>query len=131
MVLEAKVKVKSLSRIQLFATAWIAAYQALPSVGFSRQEDWGGLLFPSPGDLLTQGSNSGLPHCRQTLLLPEPPEKALEAKVSANLTHKHVGKNSETSFAELDPVVKETLLKLHALFFLHSFLLILSSVLWF
>ena len=131
MVLEAKVKVKSLSRIQLFATAWIAAYQALPSVGFSRQEDWGGLLFPSPGDLLTQGSNSGLPHCRQTLLLPEPPEKALEAKVPANLTHKHVVKNSETSFAELDPVVKETLLKLHALFFLHSFLLILSSVLWF
>ena len=64
------------------------------------------------------------------LLPPEPPRKALEAKAPANLTHKHIGKNSETSFAELDPVVKETFLKLHAIFFLHSFLLILSAVLW-
>ena len=33
-----KVKVKSLSRIWLFATPWTAAYQAPPSMGFSRQE---------------------------------------------------------------------------------------------
>ena len=38
-----------------------------PSVGFSRQEYWSGLPFPSPGDFPTQGSNPGLPHCRQTL----------------------------------------------------------------
>ena len=43
-----KVKVKSLSRIWLLATPWTAAYQALPSMGFSRQEYWGGLPFPSP-----------------------------------------------------------------------------------
>ena len=36
-------------------------------MGFSRQECWSGLPFPSPGDLLTQESNPGLPHCRQTL----------------------------------------------------------------
>ena len=43
-----KVKVKLLSRVQLFATPWIAAHQAPPSLGFSRQEHWSGLPFPSP-----------------------------------------------------------------------------------
>ena len=37
------VKVKSLSRVQFLATAWIAAYQAPPSIGFARQEYWSGL----------------------------------------------------------------------------------------
>ena len=62
-----KVKVKSLSRVQLFATPWTVAYQAPPSMGFSRQECWSGLPFPSPEDLQTQESNPGLPHCRQRL----------------------------------------------------------------
>ena len=35
----------------LFATPWTVAYQAPPSMGFSRQEYWSGLPFPSPGDL--------------------------------------------------------------------------------
>ena len=43
-----KVKVKSLSPVQLSATPWTAAYQAPPSMGFSRQEYWSGLPFPSP-----------------------------------------------------------------------------------
>ena len=43
-----KVKVKSLGRIQLFATPWTAAHQAPPSVGFSRQEYWSGVPLPSP-----------------------------------------------------------------------------------
>ena len=38
-----KVKVKSLSRVQLLATSWTAAYQAPPSMGFSRQEYWSGV----------------------------------------------------------------------------------------
>ena len=42
-----KVKVKSLSRIRLFATSWTAAYQAFPSMGFSRQEYWSGLSLSS------------------------------------------------------------------------------------
>ena len=42
-----KVKVKSLSRVRLLATPWIAAYQALPSMGFSRQEYWSGVPLPS------------------------------------------------------------------------------------
>ena len=46
-----KVKVKSLSHVRLFATPWTAAYQAPPSMGFSRQEYWSGLPLPSPIDL--------------------------------------------------------------------------------
>ena len=43
-----KVKVKLLSRVRLFETPWTAAYQALPPMGFSRQEYWSGLPLPSP-----------------------------------------------------------------------------------
>ena len=43
-----KVKVKSLSRVWLLVTPWTAAYQAPPSMGFSRQEYWSGLPLPSP-----------------------------------------------------------------------------------
>ena len=43
--------VKSLSRVQLFVTPWTVACQAPPSMGFSRQEYWNALPFPSPGDL--------------------------------------------------------------------------------
>ena len=42
-----KVKMKSLSRVRLLATPWTAAHQAPPSMGFSRQEYWSGLPFPS------------------------------------------------------------------------------------
>ena len=45
-------KVKSLSRVLLFVTRWTVAHQAPPSVGFSRQEYWSGLPFPSPRFLL-------------------------------------------------------------------------------
>ena len=48
-------KVKSLSHVQLFATPWTVAYQASPSMGFSRQEYWSGLPFPSPEDLPHSG----------------------------------------------------------------------------
>ena len=41
-------KVKSLSRVQVFATPWTAAYQAPLSMGFSRQEYWSGVSLPSP-----------------------------------------------------------------------------------
>ena len=55
-----KVKVKSLSRFLLFGTIpWTVAYQALLSMGFSRQEYWSGLPFPSPGDLPNPGIEPG------------------------------------------------------------------------
>ena len=47
-----KVKMKSLSRVQLLATPWTAAYQAPQSTGFSRQEYWSGVPLPSPIELL-------------------------------------------------------------------------------
>ena len=48
-------EVKLLSRVRLFATLWTVAHQAPPSMGFSRQEYWSGLPFPSPGDLPDPG----------------------------------------------------------------------------
>ena len=48
-------KVKLLSHIGLFATPWTIAYKASPSMGFSRQEYWSLLPFPSPEDLPDQG----------------------------------------------------------------------------
>ena len=59
--------VKSLSCVRLFETLWTVARQAPLSMGFSRQEYWSGLPFPSPGDLPNPGSNPGLLLCRQTL----------------------------------------------------------------
>ena len=56
-----KVKVKSLSRVQLFATLWTVAYQAPPSMGFSRQEDWSWLPLPSPAFPLVSGTKQGCP----------------------------------------------------------------------
>ena len=47
--------VKSFSRVWLFVTLWTAAYQAPPTMGFSGQEYWSGLPFPSPGDLPNPG----------------------------------------------------------------------------
>ena len=41
-------KVKSLSRVRLLVAPWTAAYQAPPSMGFSRQEYWSGVPLPSP-----------------------------------------------------------------------------------
>ena len=52
---------KSLSCVHLFATPWIVAYQAPLSMGFSRQEYWSGLPFPSPGDLPDPGIKPGSP----------------------------------------------------------------------
>ena len=61
------VKVKLLSHVRLFVTPWTVAYEAPPSVGFSTQEYWSGLPFPSPGDLPDPGIKPGLPHCMQML----------------------------------------------------------------
>ena len=64
---EERKKVKSLSRVRLFEISWTVAHQAPQSTEFSKQEYWSGLPFPPPGDLRTQGSNLGLPHCRRML----------------------------------------------------------------
>ena len=46
--------VQLLSHVQFFVTLWTVAHQAPPSMGFSRQEYWGELPFPSPGEEIFQ-----------------------------------------------------------------------------
>ena len=50
-----------------FVTPWTVARQVPLSIEFSRQEQWSGLPFPSPGDLPDPGLNLSLLHCRQIL----------------------------------------------------------------
>ena len=64
-----------LSHVQLFATPWTVAHQAPLSRGFSRQEYWNGLPFPSPGGLSNPGMKSQSPALQAVSLLSEPPEK--------------------------------------------------------
>ena len=56
-----KERVKSLSRVRLFATPWTVAHQAPLSMAFSRQEYWNGLPFPSPGDIADPGIKPRFP----------------------------------------------------------------------
>ena len=70
-------EVKSLSHVQLFATSWTVAYEAPQSMGFSRQEYWSGLPFPSPEDLPNRGIEPRSPALQADALPPEPPEKPL------------------------------------------------------
>ena len=58
---------KSLSHIHLFVTSWTVVYQVPPSMGFPGKSTGVGCHFLLQGIFLTQGSNPGLPHCRQTL----------------------------------------------------------------
>ena len=70
-------EVKSLSHIRLFATPWTVAHQAPLSMGFSRQEYWSGLPFPSPGDLPNPGIEPRSPTLQADSLPSEPPGKPL------------------------------------------------------
>ena len=74
-------KVKSLSRVQLFATPWTVAYKASPSMGFSRQEYWSALPFPSPGDLPEPGIKPMSPTLQANALLSEPPGKEQQKEI--------------------------------------------------
>ena len=67
--------VKSLSRVQLFVTPWTVAYQEPPSMGFSRQEYWSGLPFPSPGALPDPGIQPRSPAFQADALTSESPGK--------------------------------------------------------
>ena len=65
-------KVKLLSRVRLFVTLWTVAYKAPLSMGFSRQEFWSGLPFPSPGDLPNPGIEPRFPALQADALPSEP-----------------------------------------------------------
>ena len=72
-------EVKSLSRVQLYVTPWTVAYQAPLSMGFSRQECWSGLPFPSPGDLPDPGIEPRSPTLQVDALPSEPPGKPVNS----------------------------------------------------
>ena len=67
------VKAKLFSPVWLFATPWTVAHQAPPSMGFSRQEYWSRLPFPSPGDLPNPGIEPRSPALQADALTSEPP----------------------------------------------------------
>ena len=68
-------EVKSLSCVQLFVTPWTVAYEAPPSMGFSRQEYWSGVPFPSPGDRSNPGIEPKSPTLQADALPSELPRK--------------------------------------------------------
>ena len=70
-------EVKSLSCVRLFVTPWTVAHQAPPSMGFSRQEYWSVLPFPSPGDLPDPGTEARSPTLLADALTSEPPGKPM------------------------------------------------------
>ena len=68
---------QSCPTLRVFATPWTVTHQAPPSMGFSRQEYWSGLPFPSPGDLPDPAIEPGSPAFQADALTSEPPEKPL------------------------------------------------------
>ena len=71
---------KLLRRVRLFVTLWTVAYHVPSSMGFSTQEYWSGLPFPSPRDLPNPGIEPGPPALQADTLSPEPPGKPMNQK---------------------------------------------------
>ena len=81
-----KVKVKLLSCVRLFATPWTVAYQASPSMGFSRQEYRSGSPFPSPADLPDPGIELESPALQEDSLSAELPGKPNRIQCNTSIT---------------------------------------------
>ena len=79
---------KLLSCIHVFVTTWTVAYQAPPSVGFSRQGYWSGLPLPSPGYLPNPGIEPRFPTLQEDALLSEPPGNPKLIKRLKNVKNK-------------------------------------------
>ena len=80
-----------LNHVQLLATPWTVAHQAPLSMGFSRQEYWSGLPFPSPGDLPDPGIEPGSSASQADALPSEPPGKPFSSQVNVSSLRKHPG----------------------------------------
>ena len=85
-------KVIPLSRARLFATPWTVAYQDPPSIGFSKQAYWRGLLFPFSGDPPDPGIELGFPVLWADVLQSEPPKKS---EVSSIVVSRSIAKVDE------------------------------------
>ena len=108
-------KVKSLSCVRLLATPWTVAYQAPLSMGFSRQEYWSGLPFPSPGDLPDPGIEPRFPALQGDSLLSEPPaakavrEAGTQQKARLISLSDNVGKKRTVSISPTSSSRRENL----------------------
>ena len=112
-----KVKKWSRSVIWLFATPWTITYQAPPSMGFSRQECWTGLPFPSPGYLPDPGIEPGSPALQAEALPSEPPGKPNKKPVLCPENQYYLGNKSHcSSWKEKTPTNLSVILIL-----IHSF----------
>ena len=76
---------KSLNHVRLFVTPRTVAYQVLPSMGFSRQEYWRGLPFPSPEDLPDPGIEPGSPALKANALLSDPMDYTVHGILQARI----------------------------------------------
>ena len=85
MVIFLVVVVHLLSRVQLFGIPWTVACQAPLSMGFSRQEYWSGLSFPSPGDLPDPGTEPRSPALQADSLPTELQEKLDGFRADSNI----------------------------------------------
>ena len=72
---------------------WTATYQAPPSMGFSRQEYWSGLPFPSTGDLPNPGIKSVSSAFQSDALTSEPPGKPIINKREINILSQGLNKS--------------------------------------
>ena len=79
---------KSLSPVQFFATPWTVAHQVSPSMGFSSQEYWSGLPFPSPGDLPDPGVEPRSPALQADALPSQPPSKEGKLEIKKKTENK-------------------------------------------
>ena len=85
MVIFLVVVVHLLIRVQIFGIPWTVACQAPLSMGFSRQEYWSGLSFPSPGDLPDPGTEPRSPALQADSLPTELQEKLDGFRADSNI----------------------------------------------
>ena len=97
-------KVKSLSHVRLFVTQWTVAYQAPLSKGFSRQEYWSGLPFPSLGDLPDPGIEPRSPTLQADALTSEPPGKIIDTRDASKVAAAAAAKSLQSCRTLCDPI---------------------------
>ena len=112
---------KSLSHVQLLVTPWTVAYQAPLSMGFSRQDNWNGLPFLSPGDLPNPVTEPRSPALQTHALPSEPPEYIMrnagleEAQVGIKIARISINNlryaDDTTSMVESEEELKSLLMK--------------------
>ena len=97
-------KVNSLSHVRLFVTQWTVAYQAPLSKGFSRQEYWSGLPFPSLGDLPDPGIEPRSPTLQADALTSEPPGKIIDTRDASKVAAAAAAKSLQSCRTLCDPI---------------------------